>query len=225
MTKMKKQNQKLVAALLFLVGAIGITASSMVAYFSDFVSAGGVVTAGTLDIDGSFTMRVNGGNTVVTSVANFNPGDYVKATGAITNNGNKSAWLRTGLSFSSIPPEIGQYIKVYTGDCNFTAGLNAPTGCTAANTNAAGAYGDPVVLDGTGANAEQETQTEIDTITGTNGKYLAVNSNVFASVVTIVFDPSATNSAQGKTVDFAVNAEALQFRNNPNPNWSVLEQI
>jgi hypothetical protein len=222
----KKSTRKIIASIILLIVAVGIAGTSMVAFFSDYVSTAGSVTAGTLDISGSFSLYVNGSTTAVTSVANFNPGDYVKATGTITNSGNKSAWLRTGFEFTSIHDDIKSYIKVYSGACNM-ANITLPTGCTPITLDTSnGTYGTPVVINGTGTNAETETQASINTATNTTDAYTPVGSNAYSGVeIYIVFDPAALNAAQGKTVSFSAKAQALQFRNNPSPSWSSLETI
>jgi Camelysin metallo-endopeptidase. len=211
MEKQKKERKKVLLGFLLLFTAVCIVGGTLFAYFSDYISGNGTVTAGTLDISGTYQYYVNGDSTPVTSITNFNPGDVVVVKATVTNSGNKSAWVRDIIDFGTLDAGIAPYIKLYEGEKTLTGITGAPT--TDLLTLTAGKYTTSVrILDGTGTGAETET--------GAN----AIGANTYNVVFTIYFDKTATNSAQGKSVDFTSKTEAVQYRNNTTPAWTPLEQ-
>lgn len=202
--KRKKHETKL--ATLLLLFAFILVSGSLIAFFSDKLSGEANATAGTLNITGSlktyYDTDADGTLDEVASVANFNPGDMMVIKGAMTNTGNKSAWLRSKLDLSAIDADILPFIKVCSGE--LTAADQAT--CTALTNNATST---PVILDGTGTGAETETGS--------------VGSNQTNVAYTIYFSNTATNAAQGKAVKVSVDVEAMQYRNNATPTWTNLE--
>jgi len=210
-TKEKKENRKILVGFLFLFTAVCLVGGTLFAYFSDYISGTGTVTAGTLDITGNYQYYVNGSGTAVTSIANFNPGDVVVVKATVTNTGNKSAWVRDIIDFGTLDAGIAPYIKLYEGEKTLAGITGAPT--TDLLTLTAGKYTTPVrIIDGTGTGAETETGSD------------AIGANTYNVTFTIYFDTVATNSAQGKSVNFTSKTEAVQYRNNPTPAWTPLEQ-
>lgn len=206
----EKRKKKGLVAFLFLFASFILVSGSLFAFFSDQLTGTGSATAGTLDIGGAFKTYydTNSDGTLdeVASVTNFNPGDMMVIKGEITNFGNKSAWLRTKVDLSAIDSAILPYIKVCAGE--LTAADQST--CTAL-TN--GGTSTPIILNGQGTGAETETAS------GAVGDY---KEDV---AVTIYFDASALNAAQGKTVDVSFDVEAMQYRNNATPTWTNLETI
>lgn len=206
----RSNRRKLILVFTLLIGTLGLTAGLMTAFFSDWIAGTGSATAGTLDISGTFSTYYDADqdNTpeLVTSVNNFNPGDMMIVKGTVTNSGNKSAWLRSKIDLSGLDTDIAPFIKICAGELTKAD----ETTCTALTD---GATTTPVILNGTGADAETETASG------------AVGSNATAMAYTIYFLSTATNDAQGKTVTAPFVVEAMQYRNNPTPTWTSLEQI
>lgn len=211
-TRNSKINNNAILTFLLLIGAFAVILGGTYAYFSDWVQENVSVTAGTLDIDGTYTFEQNG--TTVTQINNFNPGDVAVAKGSATNSGNKSAWIHGVVDFGTLNSDISSYIKVYKGAKTAAQIEAAPTTDLIATSNKID-LGNKII-DGTGTGAETETGTD------------AIGSNVYNQDITIYFDKAALNAAQGKSVNFTYRFEALQYRNNTAaPNWSAttIEQI
>lgn len=204
-TEKNKTNRRFMAGIFLLISAFAIVVGAAFAFFSDYVEGNIAVTAGTLNINGTTQYFVNGGGTAVTSVPNFNPGDVVVAKTTVTNAGNKSAWVRSRVDLGSIDPAIQPYIKVYAGEKTLAQIIANPSTDLIVSGNAT----TPVVLNGTGTSAETET--------GGLAQY--------DSAITVFFDTVATNAAQGKVVAVKTLVEAIQYRNNPTPVWTSLEQV
>lgn len=205
LTEKSKTNRRFMAGIFLLISTFAIVVGAAFAFFSDYVEGNVNVTAGTLNINGTTEYFVNGGSTAVSAVPNFNPGDVVVAKTAVTNAGNKSAWVRARVDLTGIDTAIEPYIKVYAGEKT----LAQITANPSADLIASGSATTPVILNGSGANAESET--------GGLASY--------ASAITVFFDTTATNAAQGKAVAVKTLVEAIQYRNNPTPNWTNLEQV
>ena len=228
----KKTKNKLIMGILFIGIGILIFSGAMFAYFSDVLFGEAVVTAGTLDLQGEFVAFLNDDPTPITpvdgvvTVTNFNPGDCITFIGQAVNMGTKSAWIRAGVSFDLVDHGIEDYIYILPYDpteeeptCSDVRGMSSAELSEAAlndsGIEAPSFYGDEklYILDGT---VEQESAlTQEVTVTG-DYEYLGSNSASFGYV--IYFDKWATNEAQGKKIKFSALIEALQFRNNPDPN-------
>lgn len=220
----KDKRRKVLLGILFLFGAGVMLTGSLLAFFSDYISGSGSVTAGTLNIGGTFQYYVNGSSTAVTSVANFNPGDVVVAKATVFNTGNKSAWLQTKIDFGTLDAGIAPYIEVYQGEYTYTSAA-AATGSKltlasgVATTDDANADGKPDVINGKTGETDSETETAANGI-ATNG-----STTGLPVAFTIRFLNTALNSAQGQSVSFTATVNALQYRNNPSPNWAgTIEQ-
>lgn len=191
-----KNKKKTIALLLFVISFVMIIGTSL-AYFSDVVKGTGTLKAGTLDITGSLEMYVNRSETPVTSIENFNPGDIVVVKTNITNGGNKSAHIRTVLNSATSTFTPGM-VKIASGEKTATQMEELSTSMTIPFEST------PKIINGTGANAETET----------NGV------TKYEEVFTLYFDEAATNAEQGKTLTLDFTVQAMQYRNNSTPVWS-----
>ncbi|GHU08164.1 hypothetical protein FACS189431_3920 [Alphaproteobacteria bacterium] len=216
--KEERKNRKLVAALVLIFAAVAITTGVVFAFFSDIITGTGTVTAGTLDITGSFTLKhYNAAGTelaagatgspglTATAVPNFNPGDFIVIEGSATNTGNKSAHIRGSFTLTGalITNTGNDKVKVVAGSTTKTAAA-----CLAATalTPSSGTTYDLTagIINGTGTNAETET--------GAVSPYVGS--------IMICLPTAATNEAQGDTLSIAAKIQAMQFRNNPTPVWT-----
>lgn len=112
-----------------------VLASLAFAYFSDSINVGAQGTSGTLDLvqttDNAFTVEQTDGVTVdsfvpvtetneagIPSAPNFNPGDVLKMSGTVMNEGNKSAWIRVAIDYShlTVDPAIAPYLYVFAAE-------------------------------------------------------------------------------------------------------------
>lgn len=180
-------------------------------------------------------------------VNNINPGDYILVDFNATNAGNKSAWVRNVLSevevtlnediqsanstFTMTNAEAAEFFTLYkapTAAELTSAGyadldiflLSVVGGDTAAATLMESLAVDfasaqdgkvaeaAVILNGTGTSAEIETGTNV--VEEAPVQYI------------IAFDKDATNELQGAEVTFGIEVQAIQYRNNTNPEWSTV---
>jgi hypothetical protein len=206
----KKHRKKLLLILLCLVISIVMVVGVVFAFFSDVILGNeeANITAGTLDltIDGAI-FTYNGDE--MTTIPNFNPGDVAVISIPVTNEGNKSAWLRgkvliTGTALTGTA-DNGAKIKVFEGAQTLEK-ITATTGAPEPLTSTAdGFISEPIIING-GSGANDETETD-----GTTGATL---------IYTIYFDKSAGNEYQAKTIVANYTVQAMQYRNNPNPIWA-----
>jgi hypothetical protein len=215
-----RKNRKLIAALVLIFAAIAITTGVVFAFFSDIITGGGSVTAGTLDITGSFTLKhynaagqeqtagASGSpGLTATAVPNFNPGDFIIVEGAATNAGNKSAHIRGSFELTGdlINNTGNNKVKVVASSTTKTAaacaaatGLTPSSGTTYATTAA--------IINGSGQNAETETA--------------GVNS--YTGGIMICLPTAADNTAQGDALSIGAKIQAIQYRNNASPDWATV---
>ncbi|MDR1970273.1 MAG: M73 family metallopeptidase [Candidatus Nomurabacteria bacterium] len=211
----EKRNKKALFAFIALFASAAIIIGSAFAFFSDYITGNGTVTAGTLHITGTPTYKLNG--TVVPSgtINNFNPGDVIFAGMEVNNVGNKSAWLQTILDLGTLNAGIADYIHVCAGELTYITCDDddnpylTPSGgkITTVDFNNDSKND---IINGTGTGKEEET----------NGLTGPINIGY-----TIKFDEEALNSAQGKSVNFTLRINAMQYRNNPSPVWTTIEQV
>ncbi|AMC92739.1 hypothetical protein AOC36_01665 [Erysipelothrix larvae] len=196
---MKDNTKKKSLALFISLCSLFIFAGSLVAYFSDKVTGEASITAGTLDIDGTYELYYNGSEEKVpdNKLLNFNPGDYVVVKASFTNGGTKSAWIRNSIGLTGGLAELttGEgtpVILVYEGEVtsNFTP-QNAKN--LTSNSYISGTK----VIEGS---AEKEPEV--------NGV------EKYEVTYTIYFSPDAGNNAQRKDLELTLQTEALQYRNN-----------
>ena len=216
--KEEKRNKKALFAFIALFASAAIIIGAAFAFFSDIITGSGSVTAGTLDISGSFVMKhynaagveVSDTGETNTLIPNLNPGDLVHISAAgVTNVGNKSAHIRglytlSGALFTNAAPNG---VKVVDGATTKTAAAcAAATALT--NTGTVGEYATaPAIINGTGANAEVEA-----------GGVSTYNSGILVCLPT-----AADNSAQGNQLSVGAKIQAIQYRNNTtNPDWTTV---
>ena len=202
----EKKNKKVLIALLLLLIAVVVLTRFAISYFSDIVTGGAAtVTAGTLDITANGGVKVyQNGTSVGNTITNLNPGDLIVVKAHIVNSGTKSAWIRGGLTVTLGTMLDLNKIKVIAGDIttvDHDADILAADAATGISiTSGTIAYSTADIISGS---------VETD---GTDTAYDVA--------FTIYFDKTAGNSYQGKTLSFDFVAQALQYRNNPTPNWS-----
>jgi len=219
----KKKNSKTIifAVLLFLL-AIVLLIEWQFAFFSDFVSTNITGTAGTLDLTSSsvtatryYMQGGTEGSDTGTTIANLNPGDIVDVSYTVLNEGNKSAWTRDVLTLTlganytgvTIPPVSGAF-ELYPStatNANIRAGTATPL-ITATVTNGFQYATDgSTIINGTGTGAETETGGQTGPI--------AVSYKLY-------FKPTAGNEYQQVAITYEVKTQAMQYRNNPTPDWN-----
>jgi len=189
-----KNKRKIRGALVLGILAICLLAGSMFSFFSDVVTGGGEVVSGTLDIEGTYVITVNGEEASNLNIENFNPGDVMVIKATVTNSGNKSAWIRDIITID-VDPALASYIEIFEGEVTVSEMSTAEKVTLDEN----GIFSTtPKIINGTGTGAEEET----------NG------ITEFVAVYTIYFSETATNEAQGKSINFTAVTQALQYRNN-----------
>ena len=204
--KMRKSKRAIIVLTIIAAIALTVCVTSLAAFFSDMLSDDGGVTTGTLDIAGGYSFYVNGDESAVNSVANFNPGDVIVARATVTNKGNKSAWVRDGIVIpadAENTPYLMPFIDVYAGAKTAAEIKAAPA--DGKLTASDGYYYSPNrVINGSGENAEVEEGED----------YNFIGESYYTVQFTIYFRTDADNSAQNKTLGFTAFTQALQYRNN-----------
>ena len=203
-TKEDKNNRKKIGIILIgLLVVIALIFGSLFAFFSDVITGDTTLTAGTLGlaVQSEYRLMNDPENPVPVTADNINPGDVIEVRLTVTNQGNKSAWVQFGFEITG-EDMFGDDLTFAQLQSAFTfTGLTADNGVfTSDGTD---------ILNGTGAHAETETG--------------GVNSLV--RTFTITFNSTAGNAWQNAVIDIDWTARAVQFRNNPTPNWASAEAL
>lgn len=217
----KNKNKKMIYLILLLLLVFSIFTGVVLAYFSDMIDQSGQVSTGTLKISGNYIFYVNGTETAIDNINNLNPGDVIIIKANVSNNGNKSAWIREMLTIDINDESVLEYFQVYNGEFNQADFIsnNDLTEYSLPLTSGI-AVSSNKVINGSGNYAEVES--------GEDYNYIG-NAN-YQTVITIYFTHTATNEAQGKTFNLVIATQALQFRNNntsePNESaWSTVSSV
>ena len=216
----RRSKKNRTALLLLLIAFIILTGASL-AYFSDFITGTITGTVGTLDLTAtapSMTRYYTQGGTEAsdtgTTIANLNPGDIVEINYGVTNQGNKSAWVREILTLTvgenyddvqQLPDEFAVYASTAT-NADIRSGAATPL-TTTAITNGFQIISGNTIINGTGTGAETES---------------GVTTNATSAAYKIYFKTTALNSYQETDVTFAMRTEAIQYRNNTTANWATI---
>ena len=187
--------------ILILITAI-LNMPAIFAFFTDTIGGSINIVTGSLDLRGNYLFYVNGSTTPVQSLSNLSPGDVIVAKATITNNGNKSAWVREGIKITA-EDELMPFLSVYMGEKTAAAIEGAPITDRLTLTNGI-AFTLNRVLNGSGEGAETETHESYNII----GDYR------YDAAFTLYFSTEADETTKNKTLSFAVITQALQYRNN-----------
>jgi len=241
MKRTERKNKKTLLALLVLLVAIAIIIGSSLAFFTDIISSNIQGTAGTLGIEmGTITKTqyyskmVSGTPTAYgTALAadNLNPGDYILLDFEVESLGTKSAWVRANVGAitgkpsddnKNTPPTSGEITAAFKlfaiPDLSVAIG-----GTTYASVDA---YLKAVALGATGtvealvpvssgpAAADVISGSEEADGTGTTKQMQYV----------LYFDKTVGNNFQGLEIEFKIDVEAMQYRNNTNPTWTGIAE-
>ena len=257
--KKDKRSRKAVFGFVALFAAVAVIVGVGYAYFSDVITGQGTATTGTLDLTGSITctqpglqtlndMTTSTNNSAMTGcdTLNLNPGDaIVPAVSSLANAGNKSAWIRTGLTITAADSTIQPYLYVCDGTKTQAEVALANQGTVAAGTafsSIAAANGCVQVAPtdigavGTGTfftapvTAATATLANVIPGTGTSAETEGTFNPATATVPFIYLDAAAPNSVQNNTsLKFTAEVQALQYRNNTtyptNAMWNTVVTV
>jgi len=100
--------KKIGLILICLLVTLGLVFGSLFAFFSDIATGDATITTGTLDLvqddivvkQNGVDMSTNPENDDNGKIDNFNPGDVAAVSFEVVNEGSKSAWLRSQVTFS-----------------------------------------------------------------------------------------------------------------------------
>jgi len=215
----KRDRRKIILLIFLIVLALCLVIGSMLAFFSDYITGNTDITAGTLDITSTGVTVIYqdyAGNDVTTDDAqsNFNPGDVAQISFNVTNNGTKSAWLR-GLftvEFTNLSSDYDTVAKI-SDDFLIFQGLKTAAECESAGVT--GAIGNLTLSNG----ILSWTDTSPAIINGTVEKESGAMTGSSVDY-TVYFRPGAGNDWQNVKAAFDITLQAMQYRNNPSPNWS-----
>lgn len=230
--KEKTGNRKTLLAVLLLLIAFAIIIGSIFAFFSDYVSSTVSGTGGTLDLtiddengNDTTTIKVNGNTILGKSIPNLNPGDIVEISYSVTNEGNKSAYLRNlvslgiGTNHAGAQPSTSGMFKLYQSTTSNPISLSdirnnttaAQNGLLTSSTITGFSYTESspysIINGGSSVIGKDEVETS------------GINGPVAVSYI-LYFDPSAGNEYQEVSLNYIIKTEALQYRNNTSPNWT-----
>ena len=211
----KKKKIKALVIALCLVTAITVAASSLLAYFSDVYSGSTEMAAGTLSLEGTARFYIN--DSTMQNEADekdlecINPGDTVIAVIEVTNQGSKSAWIKSSFTLSAAGltgTQLSNAFTVYEGATASGTPLSVDSTTGSVSFSDSGS----AILNGT-----YETE---DGVPG------AIKDTTTTMIFTIVFESSAGNVYQGAEISVGYEVKALQYRNNEtNPNWDLAVAI
>ncbi|MCL2354837.1 MAG: hypothetical protein FWC68_02990 [Oscillospiraceae bacterium] len=218
----RRKEYKSRLAILLLVFAMFIIVGSMLALFSDFVLGQLFGTAGTLNIN--ITTRTEktryhmiGGDEhsqTDDEIQNLNPGDIIEIVYGITNEGNKSAWIRTLMNFT-----IGINAQ---GNQPITPGAFRLYPLTAnRNDIRAGTAGTPLAIS---TPLGFNFISEVEIINGgldTTAREVEISGLEGEQIIgfQIYFVSTAPMEYQGVSLTSQIKVQAMQYRNNSNPEW------
>ncbi len=226
--------KKVALGVTALVGAGAVLVGLGYAFFSDVITGGGSVTAGTLDITGTIGLDQNNA-TATLPITNFNPGDVLTLdASSISNSGTKSAWIRSVFEFTNLDASLAGLVYVCTGlpTSDFAATQAALIAASFADGGfAASSY--VVAGEGTPAcRAVTADDVTNSTMFGAPATYTAASNVIDGSaeddngtagtqatwtpdaLPLIYFDAAADNDAQAGNIAFTAMIQALQYRNN-----------
>ena len=216
----RRKGKSKISPLLLLVAVVIIIAVSL-AFFSDTIINILPGTAGTVNIDQTTSLSIKrhyivGGNENYYSGTTIilNPGDIVEVAYAVSNVGNKSAWIRDimsidiGENYLGNQPTVPGVFRLYSLDVS-RADIRNPEVVTT-----------PLAIS-TVHGLEYITEVEIINGTGfaAETEYAGIDGERFIGFQ-IYFIHTAPREYQGINVAFRFTTQAMQYRNNTNPNWT-----
>jgi|GEM_PF-6155678 len=152
-------------------------------------------------------------------VFHLNPGDILEISFDLENQGNKSAWLRHLVNLTIVLDEgtvgaTGGAFELHArgtdrDNIRYT-GVGRATPLEVATIFGFEYISDTIIINGSGDNAEIEGQGE--------GPELTIGFYIY-------FVPTAGMEYQNVSITFGMTTQAMQYRNNPNPDWAnVVDQ-
>ena len=225
----KKSNSNKIAILLLLIAFIIITGAAL-AYFSDFVTGQASGVTGTLDLRATGTTILRhyqqGGAEATpdnaASITNLNPGDIIEIKYSLSNEGNKSAWIRDLVTFTAGENHADRQLTLAEIKAAFVL---YPESATIADIRSGGATAIPLTTTDITNGISFNTESEEDIIngkvgsTGVETEATGVNGPI-ATGYKLYFKPDAGNVYQNtKNINFSVKTQAMQYRNNETVNW------
>jgi hypothetical protein len=232
--------KKITLILLCLLAAIALVFGSLFAFFSDLVTGGTGITAGTLDLKvASDAVVITQNGTDIKTIGNqnglvenFNPGDVVTVSVTVKNAGSKSAWLRGNLSvnFGDDLTAINNTFKVFEGT---VAQADAASASGALSLTYAGdglvtwTDSTPGVINGNNTASDYENESGLYAPSSDAPLFTGGTAENEATLTyTIYFLPTAGNAWQDQGIAFSYKVEALQYRNNASTTgWDTVAAI
>jgi len=215
-----KARKNIILLLLLLIAVIIIMGASL-AFFSDLVIRTLTAVAGTLDIDITTPTSITRyhmfgeeeqyytGTSIV-----LNPGDIVEVVYGISNDGNKSAWIRDiitidiGENYLGDQPTTSGVFRLYSLDVSREDIRNPEVITTPLAIS---------TIDGL------EHITEVEIINGTGiaaeTEYGGLDGERFIEFQ-VYFVSTALEEYQGINLTFRFTTQVMQYRNNMNPEWA-----
>jgi Camelysin metallo-endopeptidase. len=258
----KDENRKKIGLILIcLLVTLGLVFGSLFAYFSDITTGDTTITTGTLDLVQTPVVITQNGDDVTTIgnnnnlLENFNPGDVAAVSFNVVNEGSKSAWLRSQITFSGqlladlyikhkdkpanvgftddqireeVAIEIATNFGLFAGDVSQTDAatatpipLNNKFVWASDNKSVTWAIETAEsVISGDSTKLDYEDDFRANDPAITQVATNATTKNKASVAFTLYFRPSAGNEWQDKSIGLSFGMQALQFRNNPTPNWA-----
>lgn len=231
----RQKNKKVYLSLLLLLISVAIIIGFSVAFFSDIVITELFATIGTLKLD--FKDKVGKqyytiGNTehyieFEETIENLNPGDIAEFGYKVINLGNKSAFVKTKLTITvtanSIPEDILEYLYLFSYDASNPVAQRA----NIREDMLDGAL-ELVLIDDTVPGTQvYEGIIDNNIVNILNGKEGSIGREIeeygrdeFLAKYLLYLSYNAENEYQGIQIDFDVNVESVQYRNNTDMEWS-----
>jgi|GEM_PF-2031424 Uncharacterized protein conserved in bacteria len=251
----KGENRKKIGLILIcLLVAIGLVFGSLFAFFSDITTGSTTITTGTLDlVKEDVVVKQNGVN--VTDIGdkddlleNFNPGDVAAVSFDVVNEGSKSAWLRSQLTFGGqiladlyakhetanpgfTPDQIREQVAIEIA-ANFTLFAGDVAQGDVGTATTAIPLNNKFVWSSDNKTVTWSIATAASVISGdptkpdyendflANDPAISQDQNKASVAFTLYFKKTAGNEWQDKNIDFGFGMQAVQYRNNPTADWT-----
>ncbi len=156
-----------------------------------------------------FKMYQNNSIISNTNIENLNPGDVIVVKAKVKNENNISIWVRSILNLAGSEGTMPNYdvFKVYPGEYRSYEEVESLTPLNLTDNKKTSSVS---ILNGSIGTINRQTET-----TGINN---------IEYVYTIYFDRMAGNIYQGKMLDIDFNVQSIQYRGNPTPDWSDVNE-
>lgn len=248
----RSQRRKKTTGVIALGLAGVLVLGSLFAYFSDRLGGNPArVTTGTLDIQpqtseegyGIWIWKDTGDKVIqdeelieykndnIVGGMVLNPGDMIVVKGDVVNKGSKSAWLMSNLNIKFTPEDVKINDTITSANKDDLNGAitfykeNALAG-NIVEEDTTQSIDDSFSFNAESTNVINGTVEKETIDTAHNGSDILIGEDLYSGDILIFgMDNDATNMVQGLSIELTHTWKAVQYRNNPNPDWNNAMEV